>query len=217
VIAHRYGLEDKGVEFPPAGVRPTFAEGATGTIDGSTADTLELGRVVDGLRDHPVGLFNPELLHKIKCGPRNLHLLVTGEVVNDPPVLTERLCLPAVVHAYYELSGSFSPAMVILTRPAATGFQALATRPTGEPLLVGEGSATGGGFEVQLWSVDAVGAPAVELTVALTGSKLSVQGRSALRAVKKRIPRPMPRTAASPNIALRPTIPMTGSATDRPA
>ncbi|HEX2294060.1 MAG TPA: hypothetical protein VHN37_01990 [Actinomycetota bacterium] len=191
LIAHRTGLPEPDLRFPPADA-VLRVEQADAGVASRRPEGREVSLALDALETEPVGIASAaEQVHVIECGPRTLYVALDREVASDLGRLRERKGMLGVVETFYEEHGRAAPAMLVLTDPADANVDLFVTRLTGEPLYRGKASLDGARLDAKLWSVDAAGVTPVELHVTLEGNEVSVQGSSDSTVRKQRHATPM--------------------------
>lgn len=178
LIAHRLGLSEPGVDFPPATARLSVGD-TTRRVDAHKPEAREIADAVAGLRAEAVGFeTGPELVHGIKCGPRTLYMALNPEIAAELGQVSERKAVIGAIETYSEEHETATPAFLVLSSPADEGFDLLVTRVTGEPLYRGTGSVKDGRLSAHVWSIDTIGVAALDLEVTLGGQTLSALGVS---------------------------------------
>jgi hypothetical protein len=175
LIAYRLGSDGPDPQFP--GPQATqLPTGQVAPVTSSAATEEERRVVLDGLQ-HDVGALvsDPDAITRIDCG-RGVFVVLRGLAASSPETLSTRRALVGVGLEMSEATGQASAAMLILSRPTATGLDLFVTRIHGEPLYRGTGTVTAAGIVGTLDAVDAIGVAAAQMSFELVGSSLSVTG-----------------------------------------
>lgn len=176
LIAHRLGCEGPPLSFPDP-VATLLPAGEATPITGRPVTDDERRAVLDGLQREPTGLSgDAAAICRVDCGRRAIFLVLGEVVVATPSTLTATTALVGVAFEMTETTGRTSPSMLLMSRPAADGFDLFVSRLRGEPLYRGSGTISARGVVGTIAAVDAIGVAAAEMTFEVAGSDLRLTG-----------------------------------------
>ncbi len=204
ILSHRIGealdATDAAVRLPgeDAGVLPRPRRGAK-------IQPVDITQVVDRVRIRPSEAHllpeRAKVVGAFSCGPRQ-HIVMAPTRPADLEQLAKAPALAATLMGVNETTGETFVRWVVLTRPATPDdgpgrggpgdLVVTVTRATGEVGFIGRGRLEGGALRVEIASVDAPGASALDMTGTLIAGQITIEGVSDQRIT---VPRLVPSAA----------------------
>jgi hypothetical protein len=192
VIAARAGAS--GFESPAIDESLRLPAGAaTGTFTSSPIEPEEAVRILEQTAGDNFGVEgHPESVVSVKCGRRNLAVVVDMFLRHG---MRERLSRPAIagyVAVRAETDGSYATGLLVLARPSGSKrLYVSVNRLSGRIMYFGEGDLDDDAFHFRLDAVRAPGATATTMTGTLTGQGLADLRGTSGQTLERARPTPM--------------------------